>query len=115
MNARKWSTCKRYVRLSVLVFGLSKWSEIDLIDIVFCEKLNAKSDKKKEKKKRKKEKIVCCSLQYAIMVFPGQTYLLSCQPRVTVMSCFAYKVIRGLESIYHLSINYIQRIGLIHK
>ena len=31
--------------------------------------------------------------------------LLSCQPRVTVMSCFVYKVIRDLESIDHLCIN----------
>ena len=41
--------------------------------------------------------------------------LLSCQPRVTVTSCFVYKVIRDLESIYHLSINPIHRIGLILK
>ena len=27
-------------------------------------------------------------------------HLLSCQPRVTVTSCFVYKVIRDLESIY---------------
>ena len=31
------------------------------------------------------------------------------------MSCFAYKVIRNLESIDHLCINPILRIGLIHK
>ena len=41
--------------------------------------------------------------------------LLSCQPRVTVLSCFIYKVIRDLESIDHLCINLIRRIGLIHK
>ena len=41
--------------------------------------------------------------------------LLSCQPRVTVTSCFVYTVIRDLESIYHLCINPICRIGLIHK
>ena len=41
--------------------------------------------------------------------------LLSCQPRVTVMSCFVYKVIRDLELINHLCINPIHRIGLIHK
>ena len=41
--------------------------------------------------------------------------LLSCQPRVTVMSCFVYKVIWDLESIDHLLINPIRRIGLIHK
>ena len=40
--------------------------------------------------------------------------LLSCQPRVTVTSCFVYKVIRDLESIDHLCINPIHRIGLIH-
>ena len=34
--------------------------------------------------------------------------ILSCQPRVTVMSCFVYKVISDLESIDH-------RTGLIHK
>ena len=41
--------------------------------------------------------------------------LLSCQPRVTVTSYFVYKVIRDLESIDHLCINPIGRIGLIHK
>ena len=41
--------------------------------------------------------------------------LLSCQPRVTVMSGFVYKVIRDLESIDHLCINPIHRIGFIHK
>ena len=35
--------------------------------------------------------------------------LLSCQPRVTVTSCFVYKVNRDLESIYHLRINPILR------
>ena len=40
--------------------------------------------------------------------------LLSCQPRVTVTSCFVYKVIRDLESIDHVYINPIRRIGLIH-
>ena len=42
-------------------------------------------------------------------------YLLSCQPRVTVTSCFVYKVNRDLELIDHLCINPIRRIGLIHK
>ena len=42
-------------------------------------------------------------------------FLLSCQPRVTVVSCFVYKVIRDFESIDHLCINPIQWIGLIHK
>ena len=41
--------------------------------------------------------------------------LLSCQPRVTVTSCFVYRVTRDLKSIDHLCINPIQRIGLIHK
>ena len=41
--------------------------------------------------------------------------LLSCQPRVTVKSCFVNKVIRDLESIDHACINPIRRIGLIHK
>ena len=41
--------------------------------------------------------------------------LLSCQPRVTVTSCFVYKAIRVLQSIDHLCINPIRRIGLIHK
>ena len=41
--------------------------------------------------------------------------LLSCQPRVTVTSCFVYKVIRDLESTDYLCINPIHRIGLIHK
>ena len=41
--------------------------------------------------------------------------ILSCQPRVPVTSCFVYKVIRDLESIDHLCINPICRIGLIQK
>ena len=41
--------------------------------------------------------------------------LLSCQPGVTVTSCFVYKVIRDLCSLDHLCINPILRIGLIHK
>ena len=41
--------------------------------------------------------------------------VLSYQPRVTVTSCFVYKTIRDLESIDHLCINPIRRIGLIHK
>ena len=41
--------------------------------------------------------------------------ILSCQPRVTVTSCFVYKVIRHLELIDRLCINPIHRIGLIHK
>ena len=41
--------------------------------------------------------------------------VLSCQTRVTVTSCFVYRVIRDLESIDHLCINPICRIGLIHK
>ena len=41
--------------------------------------------------------------------------LLSCQPIVTVTSCFVYTVIRDLELIDHLFINHIRRIGLIHK
>ena len=44
-----------------------------------------------------------------------QYQLLSHQPRVTVTSYFVYKVIRDLESIDHLCINPIIRIGLIHK
>ena len=36
----------------------------------------------------------------------------SCQPRVTVTSCF---VIRVLESIEHMCINHIHRLGLMHK
>ena len=37
-----------------------------------------------------------------------QTYhLLSCQPRVTVTSCFVYRVIRDLDSIDHLCMDRI--------
>ena len=39
----------------------------------------------------------------------------ACQPRVTVTSCFVYKVIRDFESIDHLCINTTRRIELIHK
>ena len=42
-------------------------------------------------------------------------HILSCQPRVTLTSCFVNKVIRDIESIDHLCINPIHRIGLIHK
>ena len=45
----------------------------------------------------------------------GLMHVLSYQPRVTVASCFVYKVIRDLESIDHLCINPFRRIGLIHK
>ena len=51
----------------------------------------------------------CFGVQYLV------SFQLSCQPRVTVMSCFVYKVIRDLESIDHFCINPIHRIGLIHK
>ena len=40
---------------------------------------------------------------------------LACKPRVTVTSCFVYIFIRDLESINHMCINPIRRIGLIHK
>ena len=52
--------------------------------------------------------LVCCAVKYSV------AFLLSCQPRVTVTSCFVYKVIRDLESVDHLCINPIRRIGLIH-
>ena len=51
----------------------------------------------------------------ATSTLAGRQILLSCQPRVTVMSCFVYTVIRDLESIDHLCINPICRRGLIHK
>ena len=35
----------------------------------------------------------------------SQTDLQFCQPRVTVASCFVYKIIRNLELIDHLCIN----------
>ena len=38
--------------------------------------------------------------------------LLSCRPRMTVTSCFVYKVIMDLSSIDHLCINPILPIGL---
>ena len=37
-------------------------------------------------------------------------YVLSCQPVVTVTSCFVYKVIKDLESIDHLCINPIRSV-----
>ena len=60
-----------------------------------------------------KKKLLNCSKN----IFESSKYLvLSCQPRVTVTSCFVFKVIRDLESIdHHLCINPIHRIGLIHK
>ena len=41
--------------------------------------------------------------------------VLACKPRVTVSSCFVYKVIMDLSLIDHLCIIPIHRIGLIHK
>ena len=41
--------------------------------------------------------------------------VMSCQLRVTATSCFVYKVFRDLESIDHVCINPIRRIGLIYK
>ena len=41
-------------------------------------------------------------------------YVLSCQSRVKVTPCLVYKDIRDWESIDHLCINPICRIGLIH-
>ena len=49
------------------------------------------------------------------MEWSAVVQLLSCQPRLTVMSWFVYKVIRDLESIDHLFIYPIHRIGLINK
>ena len=64
----------------------------------------------------------CDSLEYKTMntsllsicmgEFIIEKELLSCQPRETVTSCFVYKVIRDLESIDHLCINPIRRVGL---
>ena len=48
-------------------------------------------------------------------VIEGLIRVLSCQPRMRVMSCFVYKVIWDLESIDHLCINPIPRIGLMHR
>ena len=42
---------------------------------------------------------------YKVQIQSSYRALLSCQPRVTVMSCFVYKVIRDLETIDHLCIN----------
>ena len=48
------------------------------------------------------------------MLWMLSEHLLSCQPKVTVMSCYVYTVIRDIESLDHLYINPILRIGLIH-
>ena len=67
------------------------------------------------------ETVICCqnSRFYGVMKSPLKIVrnwkLLSCPPRVTVASCFVYKVIRDVESIDHLCINPIRGIGLIHK
>ena len=63
---------------------------------------------------------ISCTGSYKIMGLDKQNILrvillLFCQPRVTVTSCFVYKTIWDLESIDHLSINPIRRIGLIHR
>ena len=54
-------------------------------------------------------------LKFVIRLVHSLQHLLSCKPRVTVTSRFVYKAIRDLESINHLFINPIRRIGLIHK
>ena len=56
-------------------------------------------------------------MNYRLLIRTNMEYrlVLSCQPGVTVISCFVYKVTRDLESIDHLCINPIHRIGLIHK
>ena len=69
---------------------------------------------------RKNMKPVHCCTGFIFCTFPATVAaklirLLSCQPRVTMTSCLVYKVIRDLESIDHLCINPIHRIGLIHK
>ena len=58
------------------------------------------------------EAVFSCGILFP-HAFPVQ--VLSCQPRVTVTSCFVYKIIGDLEFIDHLCINHIRRIGLIHK
>ena len=60
----------------------------------------------------------CNCSPYSTSYLPGAllcSNVLSCQPRVTVTPFYVYKVIRDLESIDHLCINPIHRIGLIHK
>ena len=62
-------------------------------------------------------KIIRCEdmSRVSIRYWQKEKLVLSCQPRVTVTSGFVYKVIWGSESIDHLCINPIRRIGLIHK
>ena len=54
-------------------------------------------------------------LREKMIKLKSEREVLSCQPKVTVTSYFVYTVIRDLESIDHLCINPICRIGLIHK
>ena len=58
-----------------------------------------------------------CPSSICLLIVPRRCFfqLLSYQLRVTVMSCFVYKVIWDLESIDHLCINPFRRIWLIHK
>ena len=59
---------------------------------------------------------ICIPKLVSISVNVFIKQLLYCQPSVTVMSGFVYKVIRVLESMNHLCINPIHhRIGLIHR
>ena len=46
--------------------------------------------------------------------YKKETFVQSFQPRVTVTSCFVYKITRNLDSIDHLCIDPILGIGLIH-
>ena len=46
---------------------------------------------------------------------PVSIIILSCQPRVTVTSCFVNKVIRDLYSIDHLCITYIINTQVIYR
>ena len=54
----------------------------------------------------KKNTVELVRIQISSFFYP---VLLSCQPRVTVTSCFVYKVFRDLKLIDHLCINPIRR------
>ena len=60
-------------------------------------------------------KILIVFIMQEIYYATASEHVISCQLLLKVTSCYFHKVIRVLEPIYHLFINPIHRIGLIHK
>ena len=106
-KGRNSSSYKTYLPKSSNISGSRKFSKDHNSDRLFCSGVPVSNN-------------LCvflyCFSSLSTMKQQFNTWpLLSCQSRVTVTSCFVYNVIRDLESIYHVFINPICRIGLINK